>query len=152
MQKAIDLAREGDCPAAWRVVWPMAKAGDRDAFTLLAEGLAGFDMNPSGQPAEGLEWHRTYRFLVMRGYNPQSNLLGSDFLAILNSTLVEQPAGEQVADCLKDRSGIRECVALAEQFGFVPAHADFVVEVNAHRNDPNEPRCEAGGIVEEIEQ
>ncbi|POF32428.1 hypothetical protein [Roseibium marinum] len=142
-QKSVALLRTGDCPAAWRILWPQAKAQNAQAFTLLAESLVALGLNPPGLPEDDLGWKRTYLFLAVNGYSAKSNLAGLELLKLLKSDLLAQPAGEKVALCLENDEKRSRCVDEAVKAKLIPSFEEFVSEVEEEQVSSDQPKCKS---------
>lgn len=143
IQKSVALLRTGDCPAAWRILWPQAKAQNVQAFTLLAESLVVLGLNPPGLPEDDLGWKRTYLFFAVNGYSSESNLTGLELLKLLKSDLLLQPAGENVALCLENDEKRSRCVEEAVKEKIIPSFEEFVSEVEEEKISSDQPECKS---------
>ncbi|CTQ78436.1 hypothetical protein [Roseibium album] len=141
IQESIVHLRRGDCPAAWKLLWPLAKAQNRRAFTLLAESLVTSGMNPPGLPKDDLGWKRTYLILALYGYDRESGLAGEELINLLRSYVIQQPDGSEVAQCLERNTDHSTCVKLAVTSKIVPSLSDFIREVDQESVRPDQPKC-----------
>ncbi|MEP3047561.1 MAG: hypothetical protein ABJL55_11505 [Roseibium sp.] len=139
--KAVELLRKNDCPAAVRLLWPLAVKNDRKSFTILAEALPTAGLNLPGLPDDDLGWKRSYLTMGIFGFDRNSQLAGRELINMLKSGLVSQAAGNEVALCLETNEDHRECVDLAVKRKLIPSHDEFIKEVDFSDLKPDEPKC-----------
>jgi hypothetical protein len=149
-KRAVVALGAGDCRTAWNTIWPLAKAGNADAFYFL--GTSIFDrMSPPG--VDPWSYPRGSRHsLTLSAYAALARLRPGQGdpdhkwvrrqIPIDVKELALGTKGEQVAQCYQSGEAFQTCLDLAVSLGVVPRFEEYAEEVErAERETGRSASC-----------
>jgi hypothetical protein len=142
-EDAVELARsyvdEGDCSAAWNVVWPWAKDGKPEARTWLATVAVFRGLLPPSPGDDNISRSRHLLILLVHAVpfsaDWPKHLDEQVMMQFVRQLLAVESyysiGGRDVIECLDETIELRECVDRAVEVGFVPDFGEYARELDA---------------------
>jgi hypothetical protein len=139
LESADRLVRQGDCAAAWDVLWPWAKEGNTEARGYLAFAAGRFGMMPPSPGDDMVSADRYYLIIMVHGIPPReawpSDGLANAMRGVLRRVIAELGAypigGKELLECLETDIDPEECISNAVAHDLVPSFESFAREVDA---------------------
>jgi hypothetical protein len=151
IKRAQTYLRDGDCVAAWNVLWPLAKSGSAEARYYLY-GAVTFKLIPPGISGDSASWYRHLVTLGAYAAIAPKRQISAEFAPTEAFARTAMPAaierlnlgerGARVAACYKRASRFDDCLRLGISLRVIPTFEQYAQETNdAAKATGSLPRC-----------